>query len=386
MRKASSRAARLLSLPLAAVVSTEAQTVESDANIEVEAAYTADFMSNLRGGLRRDSAYLHRIDLTAAWSRAGAREGDEISLFLDVMQTNDETFSGTIVGDSQIVSNIDAAGGVRVIEAFAEYGFRSSASFKLGLYDLNTEFDVIESAALFVNSSQGMGPDIAQSGTNGPSIFPITGLALRADWPAGRVARMRLAVLDGVPGAPDDPDRTSLELSSDEGALVVGETEWAFSTVRAYAGAWTYTSEFPVLGAAAERDRAWGAYAAVDAQLSDALSVYTRFGHAAASVHQFDGYFGAGVAWHDPAIAPRLTLGVATGWARTSRSFRNASSAAGEAPAGREFKLELTARIELAEWLALQPDVQWIRHPGARTDIDDAWVVGLRFEFVRAWR
>ncbi len=43
-----------------------------------------------------------------------------------------------------------------------------------------------------------------------------------------------------------------------------------------------------------------------------------------------------------------------------------------------EAVLELTYRAQITPWFALQPDVQWIIHPGGSTAIDDALVIGLR--------
>jgi porin len=352
----------------------------------LQAGYTADFLANVGGGLRRDSAYLHRIDLLAALERDGFADGQSITLVGNLIQTNDSTFSDAIVGDTQIVSNIDAPGGVRVLEAWLQYAFASRVSLKAGLYDLNSEFDYVHAGAFFINSSHGIGPDLSQSGENGPSIFPVTGLGARVEFPTGDRGLLRMAVIDGVPGAPDDPDRTSLHLSSDEGALIIAESNWSLSErLHAYGGMWIYTADFPVLDAASadERARAWGAYAAIDGRVNDELSAWLRLGHANPSVHRFDGYLGAGAVWHAEAVAPRLTLGVAVGWARASEAFRNASRLAAESAANREFNLELSARFELNDWLVLQPDLQWVRHPGARADIDDAWVVGLRVEAVR---
>lgn len=43
-----------------------------------------------------------------------------------------------------------------------------------------------------------------------------------------------------------------------------------------------------------------------------------------------------------------------------------------------EAVLELTYRAQITPWFALQPDVQWIIHPGGSTAIDNALVIGLR--------
>ena len=69
---------------------------------------------------------------------------------------------------------------MKLYEAWFEQTlFDDRLSFKAGLYDLNTEFDVVETAGLFINSSHGIGPDFSQSGVNGPSIFPTTSLGIR---------------------------------------------------------------------------------------------------------------------------------------------------------------------------------------------------------------
>lgn len=51
---------------------------------------------------------------------------------------------------------------------------------RIGLYDLNSEFDALDDAGLFINSAFGVGTDIGLTGVNGPSIFPVTSLAVRA--------------------------------------------------------------------------------------------------------------------------------------------------------------------------------------------------------------
>ena len=127
------------------------------------------------------------------------------------MYNNGSTFSDELVGDLQVISNIDASHAWRVFEFWYEFG-EGPWSVRTGLYDLNSEFDVNETGGLFLNSSHGMGPDFSQTGENGPSIFPVSSLALRAEW-EGKGFTARLAVLDGVPGHPHDPSSNEIDLS-----------------------------------------------------------------------------------------------------------------------------------------------------------------------------
>ena len=73
--------------------------------------------------------------------------------------------------------------------------------------NLNAEFYVNDSSAMFINSSFGMGQDFAQSGKNGPSIFPVTStdVELRnlASWQANRrsleeLLQLRAGALDNL--------------------------------------------------------------------------------------------------------------------------------------------------------------------------------------------
>ena len=70
----------------------------------------------------------------------------------------------------------------------------SGVSLLGGIYDLNSEFDRLQAAGLFLNSSFGVTPEIAQSGETGPSIFPRTAAGLRLSvkpWNGALLSRCR---------------------------------------------------------------------------------------------------------------------------------------------------------------------------------------------------
>ena len=97
------------------------------------------------------------------------------TLFFYGLYNNNKTLSDTLIGDMQTVSNIDTTTATRLYEAWYEQAFGDGkSSLKVGLYDLNSEFDAIDTAGLFLLSSHGIGPDYSQTGLNGPSIFPVT--------------------------------------------------------------------------------------------------------------------------------------------------------------------------------------------------------------------
>lgn len=103
---------------------------------------------------------------------------------------------------------------------------------------------MMESGAIFLNSSHGIGPDFSQTGENGPGIFPISALAVRTEIRFGN-ATTRFALLDGLPGAPDNPASNAVDLGGSDGALIVGEIETPLrNNGRLWAGYWQYTAEF----------------------------------------------------------------------------------------------------------------------------------------------
>ncbi len=361
--------------------------------IELEIVYTSDIWSNLRGGIEQGTRYLHNLDLmlTVPSTSFGVEGG---TFFFYVLHNNKKTFSD-IVGDLQVVSNIDNDRIWRIYEAWYEHHFWGErVSLKLGFMDLNAEFDAIDPAGLMILSSHGIGPDFSQSGQSGPSIFPLSmaGVRLRIT-PADHLV-LRFAAFDGAAGTPAHPRRAALKLGNGEGALLVGEVDYHREAGwRFVLGAWGYTARFPgieeTFGLPAGLRRGNnGFYAFAHGPLyrepgseDEGLQGWIRFGIADGRINQLDQYFGTGLVYTG-AIPGRDAdqLGVAVAIARNSGSFRRFAAFAGTPVNRREINVEMTYRIEATDWLALQPDFQWIVHPGTDPSLRNAFVAGLRVE------
>lgn len=323
---------------------------------EFDATYTADVWHNARGGLRTGSVYLDNLDMSLAIDGANAWGLSSVTAFIRALNSNGGGFSERYVGDTMTVSNIDAPRAWRPYEVWLEWSSEvSPTSLRVGLYDLNSEFDTNETRALFVHSSHGVGHDLGQTGHNGPSIFPVTALAVRLAWAPHERWRTLIAVLDAVPGEADDPDHPSLDLSADDGALAVGEVQWAYGRARKVSlGYWRYTSHFADTNA--------GGYAAAEFAVGSATTAFVRYGLANGRVNEFDRTAAAGIR--------HRSLGFAASYAWIG---------AARAREPYEAVLELTSRIQVTDWLVLQPDVQYIVNPGATRGQDDSLVFGLRF-------
>lgn len=361
---------------------------------ELSALYTADALWNVHGGLQEGSAYLDYAELSAGLDAGRVLGWDGVTLFASVFRRNDPTFSERYAGDSLVVSNIDASSPMQFLEAWAEWAFDAAGpgSLRLGLYDLSSEFDVLDSRGIFLNSAYGTGQDLAQTGLNGPSMYPITALGARLAWAPRDRLLLKAAVLDGVPGDPGDRGRSRLHLSSSEGALWIVEAIGGGDHLRGGAGYWRYTTEFPSLdaseGEAGSRHDNAGGYVMVELASDPAAGLeeprwlgFARAGTAEEHVNVFDCFYAAGVvlrsAWPGKFGSQ---LGLAASEARVGSGYRRQRSAAGLETDAFERNVELTWRLPLGEHAAVQPDLQYVQNPSGDPAIADAWVVGMRIE------
>lgn len=376
-----------LGVPVSAE-SSDAQSPDAGPLV-IEAVYTGDVWRNVSGGVRRDGTYLDNMDVIATLDAERAFGLTGTTLLISGLHNNRATLSDRIVGDIQTVSNIDTDGATRVYEAWIERAFDAWA-MKLGLIDLNSELDVNETGALFLNSSHGIGPDFSQVGENGPAIFPITGLGAVTRLELGKRTRLRVAVFEATVGDPDHPRRTTVDLESDEGALMIAEiTVRPTDAMRSMLGVWRHNGRSTALAdsEALRREASLGVYALTEGALlgvgEHTLTGFIRLGFADADVHPIARYRGAGLVWSGPLLAgsehdERLGLAIAN--ITNGRDFLRAQALLGARFERHETTIELTYRVQATPWLALQPDLQYIVNPGTDPALDDAWVLGLRFE------
>ena len=255
----------------------------------------------------------------------------------------------------------------------------------------HAEFNALDASTLFINSSHGIGAELSQTGLNGPSIFPVPGLALRVKGSSGKLY-WQFAALDGVPGEPGHPDRTGFHLDSTEGALLAAEIGGAIAGFSKLAlGGWRYTAVFDSIDEATAsgdpvRGRGnQGLYLLAErpfwSQGNSRINGFLRAGVAATRFNQLSGFVGSGVVMHGfSAARPDDALGFAIAHANNSHRFRQ-FAVRNEIPVERsETVLELTWRAAVTEWLTLQPILQYVVNPGMDPKLANAWTLGLRFE------
>lgn len=391
-----------LALLLMAGLSVFASVVQAQAAGEpswvLSAAYTGDYRRNSTGGLNTGDAYSDALDLGVTWVADGLFSNARMTTSLSVMYLGGGDISGEYVGDLQGVNNLEAGNGWKLYESWVEFSFgASSNTLRAGVLDLNAEFDTPVTQGIFTASPFGIGTDLSQTGARGPVCWPTTGLGLRAAGDIGERMHWRLGAYDGAPGA-DDDGFMSARVSRDEGALLAGELEYASDRIHKLAlGAWNYTARFEPVDAALRATPVaqhgnQGFYAHVDARLGSVGGLdfdgALRAGVADARFNAVERYLGVALtAAHVVPSRPDDTLGVGVAYAGLGAGYRDIRSFEGQPATAAETTVELVYRAELTPWLALLPNVQFVRDPGADPQVGDSWVAGLRFELVRdrAW-
>ncbi len=350
----------------------------------VEGSYRADAIVHRRF----TPAIAHNLDLKLAVDLNELLGWNGAALEFCTLGNDGSEPSGPI-GVAQAVSSIETTPDMRLYTAALRYAFLDDvASVLVGLYDLNSEFCVLEAASPFLNSSFGIGPEIAQTGEAGPSIFPVTSAGVRlmaSPWEGWTIAG---AVLDGVPGSPLAETGTHVEFNAGDGVLFAAEiahTPESAVATKIGIGLWGYTSAFEDLAectaegnAVCRRDNA-GLYAIAEGPIAgEGTSAFFRVGTANANVNRFDlsvaGGFNIASVFNEGDIA-------AIGFSTARNGWKYRSVGAPETLAS-ETVIEATYQTPLTSWLTIQPDIQLFFAPDGDAARATEVVGGLRISML----
>lgn len=333
--------------------------------LTLDVVHTGEFVRNFDPGLvntREETIYEDNLDLTATldMEKAGLWPGGTV--FIYGLFNHGGFPSATVIGDLQGLSNIEASRNQFIVqEAWYQQEFMDGRiSVLAGLYDLNSEFYVSDYGTLFLNSSPGVGPEL--SGNVPASIFPKAGLGVRG----------RIEPVDGLylQAAGFDGDPQTRSISSTEGAMVIAEGGYSHAKGSYKFGYWLHTADKTFGGQTFKND--YGVYGIIDQKLLSfedgaAIGAFIQWGWVPQKRNNITKYFGGGLHMHG--IIPTRhedDLGIAI-----ARAYTHVAT---------ESTVELTYRLMVAPWLAVQPSFQWIINPGGDNAVSTIKVGLLRFE------
>lgn len=344
-----------------------------------ETRLISDLFSNVKGGRQRGT------ELFALASFAFTLDGEKL-LSWKGMRFHISSWASTgggishLAGDCQGISNIEAPRSIRLFEAwFEQEAADGQFSIKAGLYDLNSEFDSIETAQLFLNSSHGVGAEFSQIGPAGPSIFPYSSFGLRLKTRLSENSSFKVALVE-----PNPPG-----LASDFPWLVVGEfssrglTSLPGQPFDLTIGGWLFTDKTtPILMHTDQLN--FGFYASTDWSLDQLIGegakAFVRIGTASHYSNQLSSYLGSGLSLDTGWLHSEDSLGIAIALANNGNCFRRLETDYGNPGQAFELAVELTYRVRLLRQLHLQPNLQYVINPGGSRQHDPALVLGTRIE------
>jgi porin len=369
----------------AALLAADAASAQESSALTLGGSYTADVTGTVSGGLAKRGRVLDDfqisadLDLDKAFGWKGAT-AHVLLLNNSGAMPNDD--AGTLQGVDNIEVSRQRA---RLFEAWVEQGFGDKGSIRAGLYDLNSEFYSNDSAGLLIAPAFGIGSELAATGPNGPSIFPSTSLAVRARWTPNEHVYAQAAVLNANAGVLGDPG--GVHTSFDNGVLVIAEAGWQ-GRGKVAVGTWRYSDkQDDIRGLTTAGDpihrTAQGAYVLLERELTGEGEVrkttaFARLGVSDGDTTAFKGGWQAGVlVEHVFESRPDSAFSVGVNQAYLSGKFRDNAFDAGQRLQHAESAIEVTYSDKIGP-VTIQPDLQYVKDPGADGGVGHALVAILR--------
>ena len=385
------------------------------------AVYKLDLLST-RGGGDSDAGGMGNLDLMLRADLDQALGWQNTIAYLHVLADHGAKINGNHTGSLMGISNIEVpTDTAKLFHAWLQRSYLDDRlSLLAGLYPIDSEFSVMESAGLFLHPAYGPPADLSL--TRGPSIFNTSAFGVRVRWNGVERDRYAMAaLLDGIPGDPAKPHGTHIRFDAGDGAFAIAEVGFTpperghvmeptdpssprtqgedirlhekYESFGKYAlGLWGYSERVDDLvdrvGGNPVQRRSRGAYLLAEKTLYRMpgspvrhLAGFTRLSRTDGDSTAIDQTINIGLRLRAPFNTREDDIvGIAFTHGRLGDKYRQAQAAIGAATASAESALEATYRYQANDWLALQPMLQYIRHPGGDPALSNVKVVGVRIE------
>lgn len=422
------------------------------AGLQFTFTYYGDAFGNPSGGVTQGLGYDGRFGaiLDADLEKLGGWSG--ASFHASIQQIHGTQFSATKLQNLALVSGIEAPPSTRLFNLWIEQKIGSETNLRLGQFSAAQEFLVSQNAALFLNSTFGWPLLPAQDLPSGGPAYPEATPGARLTWTPNGQLTLRAAIFNGDPAGPGagNPvlrDPYGLAFRVNDPPLLIAEVAYAYNQGNATSrenphqegvgpptpqqksaadsgsagvpgtvklGGWLHTGKFadqrfdnqgglladtgaPPL----QHSGNFAVYGMIDQMLwrggggGREVNGFVRATAAPADRNLIDLYFDAGLTFTGLlASRPDDTVGLGVAYGRISRQAaaydRDLVAISGRAMPIRDYEaaIELTCQVQLAPNWSVQPDLQYIVHPGGNVPdprgpssaaaIPNAVVLGMR--------
>jgi porin len=401
--------------------------LKENQGIDITLNYIGETFGVLSGGLNRRTSYEGRLEFSVDTDLSKLVGLNGATTHFTIYQIhNSGSNPAENVGSIADPSNIDALSTTRLFTLWYEQSFADRFSLRIGQLAGDDEFIISPTAGGLINGTFGWAGLLAADMLNGGPAYPVAVPGARLKVNATDNVTVLGAVFAGNPAGKSGCTLTVQECNENGtnfgltgGALYIGEVQYAVNQGKDAAGlpamyklgGWYATTDFadqrfgvnatggtvllsdPAMTGPLNHKGNWGIYGVADQTVMRrgdmALSLFVRGGLSPSDRNLLSYYIdgGAGI---KGLFAGRpddtLTFGVA--YAKISRDAANADIDAGNAVVrSEEVVFELSYAAQLAPWWTLQPDLQYILHPGGNVAnpndpngaaIKNAFVAGLR--------
>ena len=374
--------------------------------VKYQLNYLGDLLRNQSGGVRPGTVYSSRLELVVDADLEKAVGWSGAAFHANAYQINGSGPSRSYVGNLMAVSNVEALPSTRLYEAWVEQKFADGKiALRAGQLGADTEFVVSTYASLLINGTFGWpaitGTDLPSGGPAYPLATPAVRLGF---YPTDKVSLL-VGLFNGDPAGSGNPNpqvanRHGLNFRVQDPAFVISEVQVKYGDDKsptglsgtAKLGAWTHFGRFadqrydaaglslasPAAGPALMRQGDYGVYGVVDQQVyrladdpAKGVGLFARVAGAPGDRNLVDFYADAGVlATGMIPGRPDDALSVGVAYARISRAAagldQDMIAYTGSIGPVRSYEglLEATYSAQIVPGWTLQPNVQFVFHPG----------------------
>jgi porin len=361
-----------------------------------------------RGALRDGTRTVSHLDLKLKIDLEKILDWEGGYAMLNIIRDAGDGLNAHHVGSFMGVTNLEVPfpTTTRIFHAWIQQSLLNDRlAILAGIYPVDSEFQVLDSAGVFVKPEYGPSAEFAL--TRGPSIFTNAAFGIRTKLQsADKSLYAQWALMDGIPNDPRHPKRTAIRFDKGDGAFNMVEIGWLpVATNEAFKGhaklafgLWRYTAreedqlevaniDAGNIAGPARKRRQHGGYLLGERTLARMdedrfISAFGRYSWTDGDSSPLKNTLNMGIHVYGPlASRPDDILGLAWSRANTSSRWRNAQAVGGVAAEPAESALELTYRYKITPWFAIQPNLQRIANPGGLSSVPTAKIIGARFEF-----
>jgi porin len=388
----------------------------------------SEVWGNLAGGLRRGATYNGLTTPSVMLDLNKLLGWDGATFFVNAFQIHGHGPSGSLVGNLQLVSNIEATPGTKLYDLWLEQKLLGGRlNIRIGQEGANDEMMLVDDAAVFLNSSFGFPALPASDLPDGGPNYPIAAPFVRLKYTASDAITVVAAAFTGDPapsglGDPQRRDAGGTAFRLNDHALLFAELWYSRNKGSDSAGlpatyklgAWFDSASFadqlydnqgmllasPASnGIALPHQHDFAIYGIVDQMVwrragtpDQGIALFLQIMGAPGDRNLSNLFIEAGLNWKAPfAGRDSDVFGLAVSYQGVGAAARQYSrelvyfTGSGTPYAGNETVLEATYQYQVAPWLVLQPDAQYVVNPGAdiasslsTRPLKNAFIIGLR--------